>query len=212
MTQPGLSKNIRMVEERLGLSVFERDTTGTVMTDAGAIIIKRGRQLLLELQGIVRDVQEMDRDGGGVVRIAAGPLPAPIVSDSIVSECLGTWPGIRVALTVGSVPTLIGAMANGDFDFILGHVEGIALPPTLQYRRIVTVDGVFFARRDHPLTLLPIVPPAMLTKWPFAHPTSYERFEDWFVAFTGPMMRKSQGCGSTIGSSCSWNSGCPAPA
>ena len=63
MTQPGLSKNIRLIEARLGMTVFERSTSGAVATDIGALLLRRGRQVLLDLIRVADVLVENFRTG-----------------------------------------------------------------------------------------------------------------------------------------------------
>ena len=76
MTQPGLSKNVRQIESRLGMPIFERTTAGTQLTENGALVIERGRQVLVDLQGIVRDIRDQGLGETGIVRMGAGPIAA----------------------------------------------------------------------------------------------------------------------------------------
>ena len=83
MTQPGLSKNIRLIEDRLGMVVFERSTTGAVATEIGTLLLRRGRQILLDLEAIHRDLRDELLSETGRVRIGAGPIPAPMISSLV---------------------------------------------------------------------------------------------------------------------------------
>ncbi len=185
MTQPGLSKNLRLIEDRLGAAVFERATSGATPTEYGVVLIERGRQILLDLQGIVRDVRDMVGEEGGLVRIGAGPLVAPIIARQIVSVCLRRYPGISIRIEIGTAFKLIEGVEKGALDFLISFAEGLPLGAKLQTRRLHVMHGVFFARRGHPLVQSGSVPPSRLTEWPMAMPTLYPRFQQWYEAATG---------------------------
>jgi DNA-binding transcriptional LysR family regulator len=185
MTQPGLSKNVRQIEERLGIPIFERSTSGATLTDNGMLVIDRGRQVLLDLQGIIRDARDQSRPESGLVRIGSGPLPAPIVAHALAHEALAKYPGISVELEIANVAKLAEKLERGDLDFLLGYVESLSLPPTLQYRKMINVRGCFFVRRGHPLASLGRVPARRLAEWPMALAQIYPRFFEWYTEATG---------------------------
>jgi DNA-binding transcriptional LysR family regulator len=185
MTQPGLSKNLRLIEDRLGAAVFQRATSGAMPTEYGDVLIERGRQVLLDLQGIVRDVREMASDEGGLVRIGAGPLVAPMLARQIVSACFRQYPGISIWIEIGAPSKLIEEVEKGSIDFLLSRAEGLPLNANVQTRLLHTMAGTFFARRGHPLIQANAVAAARLAEWPMALPTTYPRFQEWYAAATG---------------------------
>ncbi len=185
MTQPGLSKNLRLIEDRLGAAVFQRATSGAAPTEYGHVLIERGRQVLLDLQGIVRDVREMASDEGGLVRIGAGPLVAPVIAREIVSACLRQYPGISIQIEIGTAFRLIEEVEKGTLDYLISFAEGLPMSSNIQTRLLHTVEGVFFARRGHPLAQAHSVPAARLAEWPMAMPTLYPRLQQWYEAATG---------------------------
>ena len=72
MTQPGLSKNLRLIEDRLGVALFERSTAGVKLTSAGKLLVERGRQVLLDLAAIEGDIDESA--SGDTGSLTVGPV------------------------------------------------------------------------------------------------------------------------------------------
>lgn len=185
MTQPGLSKNVRQIEARLGIQIFERSTSGAQLTDSGALVIERGRQVLIDLQGIVRDVRDQAQSENGLVRIGAGSLAAPLVAQTVATQCFARYPGIAVELVIGNPFKLIADVERGAIDYLVGFSEGLAIPPTIEVRRLVTLYGTFFTRRGHPLTYLNHIPAMRLAEWPLALSNTYPRLFNWYREATG---------------------------
>jgi DNA-binding transcriptional LysR family regulator len=185
MTQPGLSKNIRSIEARLGIPVFERSTAGAQLTDNGTLVIERGRQVLIDLQGIVRDVRDQALAEQGIVRIGAGSLAAPLVAKAVATDVFARFPGIAVELVIGNPFKLIGELERGAIDYLIGFAEGLTLPPTVQVRKLVTLYGSFFVRRGHPLAHVEDVSAPRLAEWPLALSNTYPRFLNWYREATG---------------------------
>ncbi len=56
MTQPPLSQQMKRLEERLGVSLFERTTRSVQLTAAGEVLLAQGRQLLSDADNLVLSV------------------------------------------------------------------------------------------------------------------------------------------------------------
>ena len=151
MTQPGLSKNLRSIEARLGIDVFERSTSGVRPTEIGTLLLRRGRQILLDLDAIHRDLRDELLSETGFVRFGAGALVAPIIASQALVQCRRDHPGIAVDLELSSPADLIARLERGDIEFYIGTVDGFVLAPGLISRMIQELEPVFFVRKGHPL-------------------------------------------------------------
>jgi DNA-binding transcriptional LysR family regulator len=56
LVQPALSRQLRMLEDELGTTLFERTPRGMDLTDAGARLIDRARRALREIDGARTDI------------------------------------------------------------------------------------------------------------------------------------------------------------
>jgi len=57
MTQPPLSQQMKRLEERLEVSLFERTTRSVQITAAGKVLLKQGRQLIADSDNLVLSVR-----------------------------------------------------------------------------------------------------------------------------------------------------------
>ena len=184
-TQPGLSKNIRLIEDRLGMVVFERSTTGAVATEIGTLLLRRGRQILLDLEAIHRDLRDELLSETGRVRIGAGPIPAPMISSLVIARCHTDHPGIAIEMDIGKPVDQLERLIRGDIDMFIGSCDNIAVPISIQTRVVDDLAPVFFVRQGHPLTLQPKVAMHDLKAWKFAHVRLTRAFLDWFLPALG---------------------------
>lgn len=185
MTQPGLSKNIRQIEDRLGMLVFERSTTGAVATEIGTLLLRRGRQILLDLEAIHRDLRDELLSETGRVRIGSGPIPAPVIASLVIARCQRDHPGIAIEMDIGAPVEQIERLIRGDIDMFIGSCDNVTVPISLQTRVIDDLAPVFFVRQGHPLTLQPDLTLPDLTSWKFAHVRLTRAFLDWFLPALG---------------------------
>jgi DNA-binding transcriptional LysR family regulator len=84
MAQPPLTRQIKLLEERLGCRLFERNSRSTRLTDAGAQLLERARAVVAEADRAVQATRRLGRGEEGQLTLATapslmlGPLPRMI--------------------------------------------------------------------------------------------------------------------------------------
>lgn len=83
MEQPPLSRQMKLLERELGVTLFDRSGKRLVLTHAGELLKARAEQLLGQLHETVKEVQELDEGMHGVLSIGSvvsciSLLPKPI--------------------------------------------------------------------------------------------------------------------------------------
>jgi len=75
MTQPPLSQQMKRLEERLGVSLFERTTSSVQLTAAGEDLLAQGRQRLSDADNLVLSVHRPAKGkiGAHVIGIVKTP-------------------------------------------------------------------------------------------------------------------------------------------
>lgn len=149
-TQPTLTRLIQAMEQRFGQALFERQSKGMTLTQAGELLLGHARLLLFEmgqaaqtldaLKGLRRGVLRL----GGVAAIVRGLLPP------LVAGLLAEAPDLRVELVETSEDELVEALLVRRVDVILASI----LPPNVDLALIGRCDFVdhfsVVAARDHP--------------------------------------------------------------
>src|SRR5262245_20034696 len=80
ITQPVLTRQIRALEAELGVTVFDRSSRGTALTEAGAALLPEARALLRSAQALHRRARRSARAGTKVVvGFMPGVVPSPLV-------------------------------------------------------------------------------------------------------------------------------------
>lgn len=185
MTQPGLSKNIRQLEERLGVPLFRRSTAGVRLTLAGNQLTERGRQILLDLESIEYDLVQWSRGEEGTVTVGLGGLMAFMIGPQIAEEVARRYPGISLSVEVTRPEDFVTRIQAGAVDFSCGSIEDVEIPATLAAYQIYQHELVYFVREGHPLLQKAEVRLADLLGYQFAASIVYDRFLKWFLRETG---------------------------
>ena len=98
VSQPPLSRQIRDLEEELGVELFKRTAKSLELTEAGKIFLNEARAVLLRSDEAVQAVRAVAKGAGGQVRVGY----APSLSVEILPKALKLFeqenPGTRVAL------------------------------------------------------------------------------------------------------------------
>lgn len=116
VSQPALTKQIKQLEARLGVRLFERSRAGMALTEPGQALADRAPALLTDWDEAVRETRHAASQAARVLRIGFVATAANESTQRIVAEFAHRRPGWRVDLrkTAWSDPT--AGLADGDVD------------------------------------------------------------------------------------------------
>jgi len=123
VTQSTLSGGIKELEDRLGISLFERSRRGVMPTSIGKEVVARARRLLVdaeELAGVARNAQE---PLAGLLRLGVIPTIAPYALPSIMPLFGERFPKLKLYVREDQTGALLDKLAAGELDVLL-----LALP------------------------------------------------------------------------------------
>jgi LysR family cys regulon transcriptional activator len=150
-SQPGVSKQIRLLEEELGVDVFRRRGKHLdEVTPAGQRILEYTEKLLQEIGNIRNIAQEFRETDRGDLAIATTHTQARYALPPVIRKFRERYPKVRFHLHQGSPPQIAGYAASGQADFAIAteameHFEELVMLPCYHWNRAVLV------RPDHPL-------------------------------------------------------------
>ncbi len=112
MTQPALSRQIRALEEDLGVVLFLRDRQGTVLTRAGHQLLEDARPMLAMAQAVQQRVRTANRE---VNQFTIGFMPGVIVTP-IVREFARMAPQLDIDVVHTSITDQVDFLLDGRVD------------------------------------------------------------------------------------------------
>lgn len=116
VTQPTLSKQIRVLENALGSALFVRDRGGVALTAAGEALLPHARRIVIDVENAERAVQEVAGMRRGRIRLGATPsLCDGLLADAIRRFC-DRYPGIDIAVEEGGSRDLTRSLVGGQLD------------------------------------------------------------------------------------------------
>ena len=120
VSQPTLSQQVRALEDRLGVKLLDRSTTGAILTPIGRSIVARARAVL----GGVRDIEALADSAAtgltGTLRLGTTPTLGPYLLSPIIADLHRAAPGLRLYVREGIPDAQALALSRGDLDVLLG--------------------------------------------------------------------------------------------
>lgn len=150
-SQPGVSKQIKLLEEELGLELFTRSGKHlSQVTEAGRCVIERADAILNEVANIKRLSQEFKDEYHGRLDIATTHTQARYTLPDVIRTFRREYPEVELHLHQGT-PRLISEMAvSGEVDFAVA-TEALALYSDLIMMPAYRWNRCVVAPPGHPL-------------------------------------------------------------
>ncbi len=116
-TQPGVSAQIKLLEESLNTKLFERSAAGVVPTATGKLVYQRATRVLRETTAIVSDVNALQGTVTGTVSAGLMPTTTRSVAASVLKTFATRYPNIEVKIEEAYSAQLSEGVRTGRLDF-----------------------------------------------------------------------------------------------
>ncbi len=114
-SQPGVSKQLRLLEEELGVTIFERaGKRFTGLTPAGTAIVRSARRVLLEADNFKRVGEEVRDESSGTLTVVTTHTQARYVLPLVVAEFIRRFPQVRLSIREGHPASVAEAVQRGE--------------------------------------------------------------------------------------------------
>ena len=158
-SQPGISKQIRLLEDELGVEVFARSGKHlTRVTPAGERIISTAGEILRKCESIKQIAQEFSNEKRGTLSIATTHTQARYALPPVISSFIKQYPEVSLHMHQGTPMQIAEMAADGTVDFAIA-TEGLELfgdlvmMPCYRWNRCVVVPQGHPLARSEKLTL-----------------------------------------------------------
>jgi LysR family cys regulon transcriptional activator len=151
-SQPGVSKQLKLLEEELGLQLFARKGKSLDrVTRAGQQVVVKARKVMDEVEQIRRLAADFYHEQEGTLTIAATNTQARYVLPAIVRELRKLYPKVNLNLHQGTSDQIADMVTKNEIDFAIATGESDLFGELLQIPGYHW-DRVILVPNEHELT------------------------------------------------------------
>lgn len=116
IAQPSLSRQMRLLEEELGVELFKREPRGMTLTEAGDLLYSRVAGPLREIGHAIYEVRSLQSRNGGSVILGMPPSMIQVLAGSLAKRVATFAPRLSLRLVDGFSGHLLDWLERGDLD------------------------------------------------------------------------------------------------
>jgi DNA-binding transcriptional LysR family regulator len=120
LSLPAVSMQIKQLEERLGVALFQRTTRRVELTREGEQLMISARKAMAEIDGALAQLQQAAQAQQGQLAFACVPSLASSRLPALLVDFARKFPGISVRVREAPLPELLEAVRRRDVDFGIG--------------------------------------------------------------------------------------------
>ncbi len=150
-SQPGISKQIRLLEDELGVEIFSRSGKHlTRVTPAGDEILRVAGDILRKVESIKQLAQEHNDPKKGSLSIATTHTQARYALPKVIESFINKYPEVSLHMHQGTPMQISEQAADGAVDFAIATealelFHDLLMMPCYRWNRCILVP------KDHPL-------------------------------------------------------------
>ncbi|MBV7486712.1 LysR family transcriptional regulator [Bordetella sp. BOR01] len=165
IAQPPLSRQIRQLEEELGVTLLERGSRSLKLTEAGRFLLEQSLQLTARLDEVVQGTQRLGRTERGWFGIGFVPSSLYGFVPELIRRLREADPRVEVGLAEMTTLPQIEALKAGRIDMGIGRI--LFDDPAIERRVLMAEPLVAALPLQHPLARRRRVGIAQLAAQPF---------------------------------------------
>ncbi|MBT3914780.1 MAG: LysR family transcriptional regulator [Rhodospirillaceae bacterium] len=170
ISEPGLSKSIRRLEDSLQIRLLDRGTRGMTPTLFGESLATHARLIRNEVDHARSELSELQGVSKGIVRIGARPSFGTVILPRAIAQLQNKRPGVRAIVREGMMSNMIVEVLHGDLDFIVVTLSDQTPDDDLIQESLIDSPVSIVARAGHPFGNQNPLSPDALAEMPWILP------------------------------------------
>jgi DNA-binding transcriptional LysR family regulator len=151
MTQPAASKQLKDLEEMLGVQLFDRLPRGMEPTIYGETMIRHARMALTSLALAHDDIVTLKAGLTGQVEVGVIMTPAMALLPRAIARVKEQAPLLRIGVQLETSNVLLDKLQHGTLDFMIGRIVDNIGTTGLIYEELTEEPACAVVRPNHPL-------------------------------------------------------------
>lgn len=116
MAQPPLSKQLKLLEEELGIQLFERNTRNLKITESGKRLHYRAKQIINLLETTVKELKDFDEGKRGILKIGTLAVTGDAILPEQIYKFNQLYPNIGFQIIHRNTPEILDMLNKGLID------------------------------------------------------------------------------------------------
>jgi DNA-binding transcriptional LysR family regulator len=126
-TQPGLSRQIKLLEQELGVQLFVRNGRGMLLTSAGRMLLDRTEGLVRQIEQVRDDIKSTGGNPAGRVVLGLVPTVSAVLAGRLARRVLSHFPDIALGIVESYGGHLVEWLHRGEMDLAVTYGPAIDL-------------------------------------------------------------------------------------
>ncbi|WP_354122629.1 LysR substrate-binding domain-containing protein [Bradyrhizobium sp. LA6.7] len=170
VAQPALSRQVKQLEQELGVQLFERTQRGVELTKAGSLLFSQAEDIIEHLARTLDLVRSSSDAFAGHVALGLAPTSGLLIAPEIFGIFKSRWPHATLVIREGVSSSLEEWLQSRRVDIAVLHnptpLDGIDMLPILHERMVLIsayADGAEAAKgvRFKDLSDVPLILPSL---------------------------------------------------
>ncbi|MBX2850054.1 MAG: LysR family transcriptional regulator, partial [Acidiferrobacterales bacterium] len=165
-SQPGVSSQIKRLEEELGVTIFERSGKHiNGLTPEGKLLAQHFATILDQVENVKRIAEDFSHPDSGMLSIATTHTQARYVMPPVISEFRKRYPNVQLQINQGTPEQIATLTDSGEADIgiateALELFDNLILLPCYRWNRCLMVP------KGHPLVNENLLTLEAISKFP----------------------------------------------
>jgi DNA-binding transcriptional LysR family regulator len=154
VSQPGISRQIRDLEDEIGFPLFERSAKSVRLTAAGKVFLTEAREVLLHAESAVKKARDVAHNGSGEIHVGYAPSLTVQILPQVLRKFQEQFPHVRVSLHDLSSEEMLSQLGAKTLQVALTIHPPAKMLRELSYFELARYAMVVAVAPNHPLAKL----------------------------------------------------------
>jgi LysR family transcriptional regulator of abg operon len=149
-SQPALTKTVRLLEDHVNVSIFQRTPRGARLTEVGERLYLRAKSILSEVQMMEDEASQLGGRGGGFIRVGTSPVGGTSILPQAIRQFRRVWPDVEIEIISSLYPQSFNLMREATLDMVVGPIPQIEPHGSISIDTYYEMDSIIVTHRDNP--------------------------------------------------------------
>jgi len=154
VSQPSLSKQIKILENRLGIVLLNRENNSISLTEGGRVFLKYSERILALCEESCRALNDVKNGDRGNLAVGASQTIGTYLMPRVLALFAQNYPQINIKVQVDSTRVIAKNVVNREIDIaVVGGDVPEELKKNLEIENFVEDELILIVPKSHPFAL-----------------------------------------------------------